>query len=647
MIIIILLSIPFWLVPLFRNPDDHINSGTLPLFLTIAWYFGVSWFAGRVCVILHLPPVIGYLISGFSLQYVCDPIWFNTRPTVQLLAFLIVLCRAGLEISPQDLSPTTLLYGTIPVLSEAFAISIFSMYYLNLQFIESISLGLVMSPIGDGLVLPKLQEYKPLNLGQLPRVMFTSAPLEVITVLFLFGICQGFAQPGDEPLYSLILFGFFGKFFGTILISFFLAFLFSQLARNRSNFSINGRSLFTGTDKEELLFIITAVLIIYSLCDSSPTIINNGYSWNSPFFQSDMAVIVMTIFYAQFRSIAISQIENTLAELWMFGALFLFTTLGSNIQLSSITVGFKFLPVLLVGLTFRLAAVFSITYCIEKIQSGTTTLKQIVLQSIFVWVASFPRATIQGALCHIPTILSLFSDRVNLIILHGGIFVLALNAPFGSILLDLVGIPLLKWINELEILQQSSNIHEDFSSGLIQDDTSVTTDTPLEQEEWRHRDRQAAQLRKTIAAIVSNDIESQFISNNFNSINESELSNPNKIVSPKKKSANAFGAFMASPILKRTNTLALGVPPPNFNREKSNYPSTNAFGIGIAPSSARSTPPNLNRLTSLNITSPTIAKVNHSRFPDAINHGVEVSNSSDHHPTIIHLARNHSVIPYV
>ena len=52
----------------------------------------------------------------------------------------------------------------------------------------------------------------------------------------------------------------------------------------------------------------------------------------------------------------------------------------------------------------------------------------------------------QGALCRIPTVMHLFSAKVNADILNAGVFVLALCAPVGSIFLDVGGVWLLRYM---------------------------------------------------------------------------------------------------------------------------------------------------------------------------------------------------------
>jgi hypothetical protein len=68
-----------------------------------------------------------------------------------------------------------------------------SSYYANepgWSFAAFAMIGIVMTPLGDGLVIPGLSAFKPLNLGPMPQTMFTAAPLEVVVCLFAFGIVQ-------------------------------------------------------------------------------------------------------------------------------------------------------------------------------------------------------------------------------------------------------------------------------------------------------------------------------------------------------------------------------------------------------------------------------------------------------------------------
>lgn len=78
------------------------------------------------------------------------------------------------------------------------------------------------------------------------------------------------------PVGAMIGLGIFVKLFGTIALALLIAYIFAQLAQNRNLYSAFGKPVFTGTDIEELLFVLAAVLIVYVLGNESPVTISNG-----------------------------------------------------------------------------------------------------------------------------------------------------------------------------------------------------------------------------------------------------------------------------------------------------------------------------------------------------------------------------------
>jgi hypothetical protein len=231
-LLMIILSVPFWVVA--TNRINVKDQGTIPLFLTLCWYFIVSWTFGRAAAVIRLPPVSGYITSGFLLAYVQDSVWDATRGQVQLLMIMLVSIRVGLEVSPQDMTTTSIVLGTVPFFADALAVFGYSVSVLNYPVVPAGCFACIISVVGDGLILPALQAFKPLKLAAIPKVMYAAVPLETTIVFFVFGIFQGFAQPGKQTLGTLVGMGIFFKLFGTLLFALMVAFLFAQLAQNRT-----------------------------------------------------------------------------------------------------------------------------------------------------------------------------------------------------------------------------------------------------------------------------------------------------------------------------------------------------------------------------------------------------------------------------
>jgi hypothetical protein len=68
LIILFCVSIPFWIVPANRLLSS--TQGTIPVYLTIAWYLIVSWPMGRIAAMFRAPPAFGFVVC-FALLCVC------------------------------------------------------------------------------------------------------------------------------------------------------------------------------------------------------------------------------------------------------------------------------------------------------------------------------------------------------------------------------------------------------------------------------------------------------------------------------------------------------------------------------------------------------------------------------------------------
>jgi Kef-type K+ transport system membrane component KefB len=180
---------PFWVVPLWHDdPDEPDYKGTLPFYLGISFVIFIAWTVGRLVSVVHLPPSFGYIIVGYCFSNFDDDKTESARDEIRLLTFLVVLIRAGLEISLPDIDRYSLLLGTVPVIADAMGVAVMAMFIFSYNFTTAAALGFVVAPLGDGVVIPKMQEFKSTHKKHdVPRRMFIAAPLEASTGLFMFG----------------------------------------------------------------------------------------------------------------------------------------------------------------------------------------------------------------------------------------------------------------------------------------------------------------------------------------------------------------------------------------------------------------------------------------------------------------------------
>ena len=126
-------------------------------------------------------------------------------------------------------------------------------------------LGFTMAPLGDGLVIPKMKDFakpKLQNAAALPKAVFTVAPLEMATCIFLHGVCVDLAR--DEGPAVGVLLGFVAlKFFGTLLHTFVVAYVTASVVHSRDKVTLLGKKVFANTNVEELIIVTAVVLLTF------------------------------------------------------------------------------------------------------------------------------------------------------------------------------------------------------------------------------------------------------------------------------------------------------------------------------------------------------------------------------------------------
>ena len=506
------LIIPFWAVPLWlpdsnTHPSPH-QQGTLTFHLSIAWYFVCSWLMGRLFICLRGPPQLGYIVSGFVLQFVSAPSWLVARPVVQMLAFMIVLIRAGLEISPQDLDLVSICLGTLPVIADALAIALFAHFVWDIPVLTGCVLGFTMAPMGDGLVIPKMLDFGKspwTNAHVVARVVFTAAPLEMCTAILLHGVCVDFSREHSPP--TMILLGLVAaKVLGTLLLTLVAAYIAASVVHYRKEINVAGLHFFANTDVEEAILVVGVVMLCFSLAGHEPTIISNGFDnahGAEPLLQAEVAICTLAFFYSQFRSYHVHNLEQVFSQIWVVGALFLFTSLGCNIKHEYFATVPSYLPFIFVGIVARLVVVLLLGVLFYFFGPARRTifckrdgLVAMVLQALFVVLAGVTRATLQGALANLPSTANLFTEAINERIFLGGVLTLTVCASFGFYALDCGGAIILRRLHDIMApgapsapLLTPELAPEQPAPDEAAYQVRKTKSLTLPEESWRHHDR--------------------------------------------------------------------------------------------------------------------------------------------------------------
>lgn len=139
------------------------------------------------------------------------------------------------------------------------------------------------------------------------------------------------------------------------------------------------------------------------------------------------------------------RLEEALQAVWIFGQIFLFSMLGSKITPDLLPQLGNLLPVMLCGLLWRLLGV-ALGILITSGSRGRPTT--VLPDTLFCFLCTLPRATIQGALGPKPKNLHFFTIAISRYIFTAAQLYILCYSVIGMIVLHTFGPKLLEWSRE-------------------------------------------------------------------------------------------------------------------------------------------------------------------------------------------------------
>lgn len=436
-----------------------------PLQLGLAYLFLAGYFVRSIFVSCRLPASVGVMVSGFIFSYFFQEEVHNSRNELQELAFFLVLLTAGLEISLSELKWYNFVFAVLPSTVELLAIATFAWKFLDFTPIEGLVLGTVLFAVGDGLVIPKMKELsEQYSKHRLPNLVFIGVPIEASWALVLFGVLSGLSDPAKVPKQSMSLLVAANvlRVVATIVVGGLLGWGSARFVDARSKLVLFGKNVFTGKPVESFLVLVSVALLGFGLGSGKPgheavpmkKIIDSAGS----LFQPELMVIVIGAFFSDFVTHeALHSVEEVLGGVWVFGQVVLFSMLGSRTKPEIFPKITSVLPIMAVGLLFRLIGWYvalRMTYKSRPPQNAEKDKWSALLpNTLFCFLSTMPRATIQGALGMIPITARFFHNdperkHVEAFIGLAAKLYIVFMAVFGMILLNTFGPRLLECDNE-------------------------------------------------------------------------------------------------------------------------------------------------------------------------------------------------------
>ena len=453
-------------------------------FLNLSFIILPGYVIFRVFGAMRMPGAVGVLLAGCLARQFAGETMKTALPSLQTLAFVLVLCRAGCEIHVDDLTLTVLLLATVPILTETCCIGLVLSWSLEVTFQQGLLAGAMLSALGDGLVIPIMQQLRASDLGPLPRIMACVAPLEATFALFMYAFLASSGAQSPAPLWARLVFGVVLKLAASIGLGLVVGFGISAFCNNAEWFHIADRRVFSSTEVEEFLVLLGASLFVFGLAGEDAAgepIVSNGMPLVVPtppghkpegLMLPELALICTTFFCAYFSPRVAHYAETLFEGLWVFGALFLFAAIGAGITdvPRKIELLPKLLPALACGLAGRFVACLVVCGATarKRLVRGPLSVRHVVIEATFCVAASLPRATIQGVLAARPAAEGLypgvmvgsyeFAGKDGLLQTLAQA-TLALMAPCGQLLLTMVAKPLLTQLSYApSVLEQERKV---------------------------------------------------------------------------------------------------------------------------------------------------------------------------------------------
>ena len=350
------------------------------LFLIV--FFGVL--LNRLSKLLHLPPLVFYLIFGILLSVldtylsnesfkILDPGLMDISSYIRKIALIIILLKAGLSLDLSDLKKVgrpAILMSFVPACIEMVAVGVFAPMFLPLSYTESFLLGSVLGAVSPAVVIPmmsKLMEERYGTKKGIPQLIIAGSSIDDIVMIVFYQSFLTMEKGGKISFLTFLnipLSIVSGVLVG-ILVGFALSFVFRK------------------SSMDSILKLILLLAVSFGL-----TFVEDLVS--SYFgFSSLLAIITAALIVHKKDSEISLDLKNKLNKIWYLAEIFLFVLVGASIKIEY--AGKYFLPaflLLLVSLSFRSLAVST---CLIKTRLN-------VRERAYTVLSYLPKATVQAAI---------------------------------------------------------------------------------------------------------------------------------------------------------------------------------------------------------------------------------------------------------
>lgn len=382
------------------------------MLLSIAIILLSGLLLGTICKKVRFPSLFGMIIAGVIIGPYClnliDESILNVSSEIRRIALIIILIRAGLKLSLDDLKKVgrpAILMCFLPACFEIIGMIIIAPIMFGMSRLDAAILGAVIGAVSPAVIVPRMIKLIDEGYGTkqgIPQMILAGASVDDVFVIVMFTTFTGIAQGQGVSIREIInipisiLLG--------IIIGFAVGFL---LYKWFSKISVS-------------LIIMTIIVLSVSFCLSA---VETELIFIP--FASLIAIMCLGIAIRKSDVDMAKKLSGQYDKLWTVTEVFLFVLVGVSVAIDHAKeAGIKAVILILVVILFRMIGVF---VCVIK-------TKLSIKEKLFCMIAYTPKATVQAAIGGLPLAMGLPSGELILTI---SVVAILLTAPLGAFGIDL------------------------------------------------------------------------------------------------------------------------------------------------------------------------------------------------------------------
>lgn len=382
------------------------------MLLSLALLFLVGMSLGAIFVRIHLPSLIGMLLTGILLGphvlNLLDPSLLMISTELRQIALIIILTRAGMNLDIRELKKAgrpALLLCFVPACFEILGAALLAPMLFGVTRLEGVLIGTVLAAVSPAVIVPRMLRLTEHGYGTnkaIPQMIMAGASVDDIFVIVLFTVVSSPLQTGDinalqflEIPTSIAL-----GMAGGILSGLFLSKFFSSYHMR---------------DTIKVVIILSIAFLLVTLDQSIVGPIG---------FSGLLAVMALGGSIRAKREFVAKRLSLKFSKLWVASEILLFVLVGANVNISyALGAGGAAILLILLALLFRMMGVW-----ISTIHSSLNKKER-----LFTAAAYIPKATVQAAIGGLPLAMGLASGEL---ILTAAVLSILITAPLGAYLID-------------------------------------------------------------------------------------------------------------------------------------------------------------------------------------------------------------------